>query len=165
MPNLYFFNQYGTSTSHLFLNTSNSRLLSQHSPSSVTLPTMLHLNGTYLMTTYSCIVVDIFSMGHTSWAPLCDEDFRYKGVSPSFEPGSDTIVESSNIWGSSFRKHWGVNPLVDGVTVAQRTVHWKEKTKDFKAFYLIHQCVDVVNIEKVGDCTYLKEAWEILEKS
>lgn len=47
---------------------------------------------------------------------------------------------------------------------SQRTAHKKEKMKDFKALYLIHQSIDVDNFEKVGDCTSSKEAWEILEK-
>lgn len=51
-----------------------------------------------------------------------------------------------------------VNPLVEGAMVAQRTMHKEEKTKDFKALYLINQCVDVDNFEKVSDCTSSKQA-------
>lgn len=58
-----------------------------------------------------------------------------------------------------------VTPLVKGATVAQRTLQEEEKIKDYKALYLIHQCVDVENFEKVGDCTSLKETWEILDES
>lgn len=58
-----------------------------------------------------------------------------------------------------------VNPLIKAATDAQRTAHKKEKTKDFKALYLIHQCVDADNFEKVGECTSSKKTWEILEKS
>lgn len=45
----------------------------------------------------------------------------------------------------------GINPLVKGATDAQRTTHKKEKINDLKALYLIHQCVDDDNFEKVGD--------------
>lgn len=31
--------------------------------------------------------------------------------------------------------------------------------------FLIHQCVDGHNFEKVGDCDSSKQAWEILEKT
>lgn len=37
--------------------------------------------------------------------------------------------------------------------------------KDVKALYLIHQCVDVGNFDKVGYCTSSKDALEIMEKS
>lgn len=47
----------------------------------------------------------------------------------------------------------GVNPLVEGVTTGQRSPHKEEKMKDFKTLYLIHQCVDVDDFEKVNNCT------------
>lgn len=31
--------------------------------------------------------------------------------------------------------------------------------------FLIHQCVDAENFEKVGDCKSSKKVWEILEKA
>lgn len=37
--------------------------------------------------------------------------------------------------------------------------------EDYNALYLIHQCVDVYNFEKVGDYEYSKQARKILEKS
>lgn len=58
----------------------------------------------------------------------------------------------------------GVTPHVECATGAQNNGNNKEKTKDYKALDLIHQWVDVNNFEKVGICTTLKEAWEILEK-
>jgi hypothetical protein len=39
------------------------------------------------------------------------------------------------------------------------------KKKDFKALFIIHQCVDADNFEKVGDCETSKEAWDILSQS
>lgn len=51
-----------------------------------------------------------------------------------------------------------VNPLVEDATTEQRTAHKEENTKDFKALYLIHQCVDTENFEKNGDYTSSKEA-------
>jgi hypothetical protein len=39
------------------------------------------------------------------------------------------------------------------------------KKKDFKALFIIHQCVDADNFEKVGDCETSKEACEFQNKS
>lgn len=58
-----------------------------------------------------------------------------------------------------------VTTLVEDATDAQRSKHKKEKTKDFKALFFIHQCVDVNNFEKVGDCKSSKQAGKILEKT
>lgn len=58
----------------------------------------------------------------------------------------------------------GVSPLIVGATDAQRATHKKEKKKNFKALFLIHQCVDGDNFNKVGDCESSKQVWEILEK-
>lgn len=51
-----------------------------------------------------------------------------------------------------------VNSLVEGAMTAQKIVYKEEKTKDFKAMYLIHQYINVDNFEKVGNCTSSKEA-------
>lgn len=45
-----------------------------------------------------------------------------------------------------------VKSIESDATVAHKFVHEEEKTKDYKALYMIHQCVDVDNFEKVGDC-------------
>ena len=58
-----------------------------------------------------------------------------------------------------------VNPLVEGATDAQRETHKEKKKKDFKALFLIHQCGDGDNFEKVGDCESSKQTWKILEKA
>lgn len=39
------------------------------------------------------------------------------------------------------------------------------KKKDCKALFLIHQCVNDANFEKIANATTLKEAWDILIKS
>lgn len=59
----------------------------------------------------------------------------------------------------------GVNHLVVGAMDAQQVTHKEEKNKDFKALFLIHQCVDGDNFEKVGDRESSKQAWEILENA
>lgn len=56
-----------------------------------------------------------------------------------------------------------VIPLVEGVT--NRTMHKEKNIKDYKAMYLIYQCVDTYNFEKVGDCKTSKIARKILVKS
>lgn len=38
----------------------------------------------------------------------------------------------------------------------------EEKKKDYKALFLIHQCVDGDNFENFVDCDSSKQAWEIL---
>lgn len=58
-----------------------------------------------------------------------------------------------------------VTPLVQNATEAQQTTYKEEKKKDYKALFLIHQSVDGENFEKVGDCDFSKQAWEILEKA
>lgn len=52
----------------------------------------------------------------------------------------------------------GVSPLAEGETDAQLAMHKEEKKKDFKTLFLIHQCVDGNNFEKVGDCELSKQA-------
>lgn len=59
----------------------------------------------------------------------------------------------------------GVATLVEGATDPHRSKHKEEETKDFKALFFIHKCVDMDNFEKVGDCKSLNQAWEILEKA
>lgn len=50
-----------------------------------------------------------------------------------------------------------VTTLIEGATDAHQYKHKDDKTKDFKAVFLIHQCVDADNFEKVGDCESLKQ--------
>ncbi|KAK2407603.1 hypothetical protein QL285_043206 [Trifolium repens] len=58
----------------------------------------------------------------------------------------------------------GVTPLPDNATEAQRLEHRAMKKKDFKAMFFIHQCVDLVNFQKIENAATAKECWEILEK-
>jgi hypothetical protein len=58
----------------------------------------------------------------------------------------------------------GVTQLPENPTEAQRTEHRALKKKDFKAIFFIHQCVDLINFQKIENGTYAKECWEILEK-
>ncbi|XP_050896682.1 uncharacterized protein LOC127103470 [Lathyrus oleraceus] len=46
----------------------------------------------------------------------------------------------------------GVTPLARNVTEAQQATHKEEKKKDYKVLFLIHQCVNGDNFEKVGHC-------------
>lgn len=47
----------------------------------------------------------------------------------------------------------------------QKVGHKGLKKKYHNALFLIHQCVDPDNFEKVGDIDSAKETWNILEKS
>lgn len=58
-----------------------------------------------------------------------------------------------------------MNLLLEGATNAQRATHKEDKKKDFKTLFLIHQCEDDDNFEKVGACESSKQAWKILEKT
>lgn len=46
----------------------------------------------------------------------------------------------------------------------QNVAHKDLKKKDYKTLFLIHQCVDSNNFEKVCDIDSAKETWDILEK-
>ncbi|GAU31479.1 hypothetical protein TSUD_386430 [Trifolium subterraneum] len=50
----------------------------------------------------------------------------------------------------------GVEPITDAS---------KLKKKDYKALFIIHQCVSPDNFERVGDAISSKEAWDNLEKA
>ena len=59
----------------------------------------------------------------------------------------------------------GVATLAEAATDQEKAAHKELKKKDYKALFIIHQCVDADNFEKVSDAESAKEAWEILEKS
>lgn len=59
----------------------------------------------------------------------------------------------------------GVTPLIQNAIEVQHTTNKEEKNKDYKALFLIHQCGEGDNFDKVGDCDSSNQAWEILEKS
>ncbi|XP_045809881.1 uncharacterized protein LOC123904237 [Trifolium pratense] len=50
-------------------------------------------------------------------------------------------------------------------TDEEKETHKETKKRDYKALFIIHQCVDTDNFEKVGDCESSKEAWDILAQS
>ncbi|KAK2430024.1 hypothetical protein QL285_028404 [Trifolium repens] len=57
-----------------------------------------------------------------------------------------------------------IEDLAETATEAQRTAHRALKKKDFKAMFFIHQCVDIINFQKIENATSAKQCWEILEK-
>ncbi|PNX66031.1 F-box protein, partial [Trifolium pratense] len=58
----------------------------------------------------------------------------------------------------------GVTPLPADANENQRTAHRNSKKKDFKAVFFIHQCVDVINFQKIENAGSAKECWDILAK-
>jgi len=59
----------------------------------------------------------------------------------------------------------GLEPIGARATEEQQTAHKEKKKRDFKALFIIHQCVDSDNFEKVGDAESAKEAWDTLHKT
>lgn len=59
----------------------------------------------------------------------------------------------------------GVTPIGENVMDEQKASHKYLKMKDYKSLFIIHQCVDPDDFEKVGDVDSSKELWNILEKS
>ena len=55
--------------------------------------------------------------------------------------------------------------FAEAATDQEKVAHKELKKKDYKALFIIHQCVDANNFEKVSDAESAKETWEILEKS
>lgn len=58
----------------------------------------------------------------------------------------------------------GLQELEENPTDAQRAAHRDAKKKDCKALFIIHQCVDPDNFEKIVSVSTAKEAWDILDK-
>lgn len=58
-----------------------------------------------------------------------------------------------------------VNSIDENTTDGQKVARKEAKTKDLKVLYLIYQCVDADEFEKIKDCEFLKQAWKILKKS
>lgn len=59
----------------------------------------------------------------------------------------------------------GFQPLVQGASDAQKATHKEMKKQDSKAMFILHQCVDDIHFEKIGNETTSKEAWDIIVKS
>ncbi|MCI31355.1 hypothetical protein A2U01_0052567, partial [Trifolium medium] len=61
--------------------------------------------------------------------------------------------------------HNGVKPVTESSCDAQKATYKELKKKDYKALFIIHQCVSLDNFERVGDAQSSKEAWDNLEKA
>lgn len=59
----------------------------------------------------------------------------------------------------------GVEALPENSNDDQRLAHKEATKKDRKALFLIHQCVDSGNFDKISSANSFKEAWDILNKS
>lgn len=59
----------------------------------------------------------------------------------------------------------GVEELAAEATEAQRAAHKELKKKDYKALFLIHQCVNSSIFERVSEATSSKEAWDNLSRA
>lgn len=59
----------------------------------------------------------------------------------------------------------GYDALPENPTVEQSTTHKYAKKKDMRALFIIHQCVNPANFEKIAAAKTSKEAWDILNKS
>lgn len=57
----------------------------------------------------------------------------------------------------------GIPEEVEGATDVQTAAHKEMKKKDCKALFLIHQCVNDANFDKISGATSAKEAWDILQ--
>ncbi|KAK2370871.1 putative mitochondrial protein [Trifolium repens] len=56
----------------------------------------------------------------------------------------------------------GYTALAENATEAQQAAFKEVKKRDCKALFLIHQCVDSSNFEKISSATSSKQAWDIL---
>ena len=52
----------------------------------------------------------------------------------------------------------GVTPLEENAADEEMDTHKKLKKKDYKVLFIIHQCVDFDNFEKLSDVDSVKEA-------
>ncbi|XP_019423054.1 PREDICTED: uncharacterized protein LOC109332526 [Lupinus angustifolius] len=59
----------------------------------------------------------------------------------------------------------GYESIGEDATKTQRSILRECKKKDCKALFIIHQCVDGANFEKIANAETTKEAWDNLEKS
>lgn len=55
--------------------------------------------------------------------------------------------------------------LGENPTDEERATYRESKKKDCKVLFLIHQCIDAANFDKIAGATTSKEAWDILDKS
>ncbi|GAU45882.1 hypothetical protein TSUD_401080, partial [Trifolium subterraneum] len=59
----------------------------------------------------------------------------------------------------------GVEPITESSSDVQKATFKVQKKRDYKALFIIHQCVSPDNFERVGDAQSSKEAWDNLEKA
>jgi hypothetical protein len=59
----------------------------------------------------------------------------------------------------------GLENLSNNATDTQKSAFKELKKKDCKALFILHQCVDAANFEKIAHATCAKDAWKILENS
>ncbi|PNX64797.1 hypothetical protein L195_g062290, partial [Trifolium pratense] len=59
----------------------------------------------------------------------------------------------------------GYEPLAANAIQDQQTAFREVKKKDSKALFLIHQCVDSSNFEKIAGAKTAKAAWDILSNA
>lgn len=52
----------------------------------------------------------------------------------------------------------GIHEVEEGAKEAHKAVYKESKRKDCKALFLIHQCVDFANFEKIASINLAKEA-------
>ena len=58
----------------------------------------------------------------------------------------------------------GIPPLATGASDAQKVANKEAKKKDYKAMFLLHQCMDDAHFEKISKATSAKEAWDIIQR-
>ncbi|KHN44587.1 hypothetical protein glysoja_027198, partial [Glycine soja] len=59
----------------------------------------------------------------------------------------------------------GVQELDRNPTDVQKVAHCELIKRDTKALFIIHQCVDADNFQKIRSANTAKKAWDILKKS
>lgn len=81
-------------------------------------------------------------------------------------PGTLPILDGKNFdkWCTQTKPFFGYQDVSEILRRHRRT--YKElKKKDCKAQFILHQCVDASNFEKIENTTCSKNAWKILESS
>lgn len=59
----------------------------------------------------------------------------------------------------------GIQDLEKSASDAQEKMFKELKKRDCKALFLIHQCVDAINFEKIASAATAKQAWKIIAKA
>ena len=57
----------------------------------------------------------------------------------------------------------GLRPLATNTMDEEKDAHKELGKKNYKALFMIHECVDANNFEKVSEVESTKEAWGILK--